>query len=81
MLTSSATEEPDPVTTTTAPAALYVHDDGRVACTAPRCIGAAATAVLERRPDAPLVQTSLGTWERFAGADLAEFGLECETCA
>lgn len=66
--------------TTATATALYIHDGGRVACPSPRCLGSAASSYLAAHPNAQLIPTSLGTWERFGAADVAEHGLTCETC-
>lgn len=63
---------------------LFIHDGGEIACS--DHFGAYATAQLQRTPNARLLQTPLGTWERLSDADvdqLAEMGVtaHCETCA
>ena len=63
---------------------LLIHDDGRLACY--EHAGSCAQAVLDRKPNAKIVQTPLGTWERLSQADLAQLAEMigrapmCETC-
>ena len=69
---------------TTTSQALYIHDNGALAC--PAHFGAYAAAELRRSPGSRLLQTPLGAWERLSADDLEDLvamGVTavCETCA
>ena len=63
---------------------LWIHDNGQVSCC--EHFGSYARAELGRTPQARLLQTPLGTWERLSQADLAQLAemigraSMCETC-
>lgn len=67
----------------TAQQQLWIHDDGRISCR--DHVGHYAACALERSPDARLIQTPLGTWQKLTLADraqLVELGCtpKCEVC-